>query len=272
MTTPASVWQYDVTPNKHRPGFVKELYHIGMRSSNQPSKKDGSYPLASTKTKDHKQLVYFPLVNFLDKNAYTKYKAYKHLKPHRDAIYVVDMEDAQALNFKFYHTLKCCVTCFDIKTSSTSRKAETYSKIRGPLAHMPTKKDRNDSVVEKNKRNSHARVIGKRYFATGNSMRAKQGRSGLPEEKELRRGRKEVMESPVPVRQHEKNIGTTFCACGDAATSVKKEKEEQARSSLQEGFTYIQALTQVEIRLRKSTRESQQSKSSTTAPREGQRP
>ena len=90
------------------------------------------------------------------------------------------------------------------RTSSTSRKAETYSKIRGPLAHMPSKKDRNDSAVEKKKINSHARVIGKRYFATGNSMRAKQGRSGLPKESELRRGPKDFMESPVPIMQHEK--------------------------------------------------------------------
>ena len=80
-------------------------------------------------------------------------------------------------------------------------------------------------------------------------------------------------ESQVPVRQHEKNIGTTFCACGDAATSVKKEKE---RSKLdlhsKKASRYIQALTQVEIGFEKTRGNLYGQSRATTTPREGQRP
>ena len=82
-----------------------------FRSTRQPSNKEGWYQAASKVTKG-RQAVYFLLVNSMDLNIDKKYKAHKHLKPHRGTVNVVDMAGAQKENFEFRETLNGCVICF----------------------------------------------------------------------------------------------------------------------------------------------------------------
>ena len=60
-------------------------------------------------------------------------------------MYVVDMEGAQKENFNFCQILNGCVICFNTiskayiqKVIHIRDKTETYGRIRGAVAHIPS--------------------------------------------------------------------------------------------------------------------------------------
>ena len=78
-------------------------------------------------------------------------QVYKHLRPHHNAIYVVNMVGAQ----QFYQTLNGGLICFNTipqehieEVDHIRDMAETYARIRGTFS---VKKDVRDSTVEKDK-------------------------------------------------------------------------------------------------------------------------
>ena len=73
--------------------FVKELYHNGYAKCEKAIEGTCVVPGGYDQNKG-RQAVHVTLVNLLDKNPNTKYKADKHFESHHDAIYVVNTEGA----------------------------------------------------------------------------------------------------------------------------------------------------------------------------------
>ena len=81
----------------------------------------------------------------LDKKPTKKNKACKHFKSHHDSFYVVDMEDAQKQNLKFYQTINGRGICFGtIPKEYTKvihiRDRDTNVRIRVSVSHMLLKR------------------------------------------------------------------------------------------------------------------------------------
>ena len=60
---------------------------------------------------------------------------------------------------------------------------------------------------------------------------------------------------------------TTICACSAKQPNLSQEQEEQAQTSLKKGFTYIHALTQLEIKPEVASTDNTEHISSTARPR-----
>ena len=113
-----------------------------LRCARQPSNKEGWYQAVPIKTRVDKQFTSRPSSS-MDKQQNNKNKASTtlHVSPRRD------LEGAQQEDFKFYHTLHGCVIFFNTiskkyitKVTHIWEKTETYARIRGAVAHIPSKR------------------------------------------------------------------------------------------------------------------------------------
>ena len=96
---------------------------------------------------------------------------------------------------------------------------------------------------------------------------------GRSKKRKLGRGRKGLIESPVPALQHGScQRHNMLCSRGAKRLNSTKEQEEQAQTSLHQGFAYVQALTQLEIRRRKIERVTSTDKAKPAAARQARGP
>ena len=135
------------------------------KSSKNTNKRLGSYQAASIKTKVEKQFT-FHARQHLGPNTRTRSTRLTNTSssPRRD--YVVDVEGAQKNNLKF-QTLNGCVVCFDKipkeyikKVIHIRDRADTEARIRGSVAHIPSKGKSVTTSWRQTRSTSYAKVIG----------------------------------------------------------------------------------------------------------------
>ena len=103
-----------------RSGYSKNLSHRAREVRKQPPKKEDSCQAASQETQKRRcNLLH--TCHLLGREV----QGFKHLKPHLDAIYVVDMEGAEQDNFEFHQPLNGCVICPTRFPRSTSNRLST---------------------------------------------------------------------------------------------------------------------------------------------------
>ena len=67
--------------------YERVFYHIGL-AKYETAIQQGGLASGCSEGNTGRQAVYFTLVNYMDQNPNQNYEAYKHMKPHHDAIYV----------------------------------------------------------------------------------------------------------------------------------------------------------------------------------------
>ena len=177
------------------------------------------------------------------------------------------MQGAQKENFEFFHTLQGCVICFNTiskeyikKVIHNMDKAETYARIRGGL-HVPSNrslmsfggKRQTEPLLP---RISEHRPCSRKPFARSKKHIPQQKRQLTPDQEaldlqrtgKLSRRRKDINKIQCLFCSTELVTSTTFCVCDAKDTNLSKGQEEQAQTSLQEGFDHIQALPTLEMR------------------------
>ena len=137
-------------------------------------------------------------------------------------------------------------------------------QIRGAVAHIPLKISLTTTLWEKTKSTSMAKVLGKipcwrQLFARANNTLHKQSGDSPQTKRPWTSQQKWNFEQNETLKKKVHGqccnmtpvASTTFGACGVKQPNLSQEQEEQAQTSLQEGFAYIQALLQLEIRPRR---------------------
>ena len=181
----------------------------------------------------------------MDKTPDIKCMAYTRVKPHHDAIYVVVRDGAQKENFEFYKTLNGCLNCFTTiskkyieKVNHIRHKAETYAKIRGAVAHIPSMRSLM-SVPWRRTSSSTANVIGidalleeklcarskKQIPRTQGATFSEPGNLRLPEKRKLWRWRTDLKENLVRILQHGPGRHSVLCQWWKANQLVERARE-----------------------------------------------
>ena len=169
--------------------------------------------------------------------------AYTHLETHHDKNLRCGQGGRDLKSSSTKQSKGCVVSFNTISKEHIKRvihvrgKTETHARIRDAITSIPSKRSLMTARWKKTKGTSIALGNRERYVGRGNFMRNpaisstnktcfKPGDLGAPEERKLRRERKNLKESPLPIQQHGQCRRHNFvCLWSEATKLVARTRE-----------------------------------------------